>query len=96
MKELPDPKNPSALTVQMVQKRFRKDGFYAVENYATHGNIHRICEVRAGKVRVHANEWEAVESFFVDYNGEEWQGLITIFLEGFSLHNADVDASPPQ
>jgi hypothetical protein len=90
MKELPDPQLPSALTVQMIQKRFRKDGFYAIENHTTHGNIHRICEVQAGKVRVHPDQWELVESFFADYDGEEWPGLTTIYLEGFSIQNDQI------
>jgi len=85
---LPDPKPTSENAKASILARFMRPGFYAVENYDTHGNIHRIVEVdNSGSVRIQGNEWERVESYFSDYDGEEWPGLRTVFLEGFSRHN---------
>jgi hypothetical protein len=84
---LPPPGKPDSLTVQAIRKRFWRDGFYAVENYDRYGNIHRICQVRGGKVRYMANEWENVDDYFTDYHGNQWEGLHSVFLEGFSEAN---------
>lgn len=94
---LPDPKPPSDHAINSLLNLFQREGFYAVQNYATHGNIHRIVEIDAHAcVRVQGEEWERVESYFTDYDGEMWPGLLVIFLEGFSRHNskcAGTDAS---
>ena len=84
---LSEPVVPDSLTVQSLRKRFYQDGFYAVQNYDRHGNIHRICQVRGGEVRYMANEWEPVENYFTDYDGHQWVGLHSVFLEGFSEAN---------
>lgn len=82
---LPDPVKPSPEVVEAVRKRFPKAGFYAVQNASRTGTVQRICEVDDGlRVRVHGPYWEAVETYFTDYDGNEWEGLIVIHLEGFS------------
>ena len=90
MSKLPEPQRAPAVVQQRLVLLFERDGFYAVENYDRHGNIHRICQVRGGKVRYMANDWEPVEDYFTDYDGKEWEGLKVVYLPEFSEQNNEV------
>ena len=57
---------------------FKRDGFYAVQNWASYGSIERIVQISGGLVMFKKDDWVSVQEFF----GE--MGEITVqYLDSF-------------